>query len=42
MKLIGIKTSNCFLVSDNIEGKRYFHSQLDELLFVQRKRGYFK
>ncbi len=33
MKLIGIKTSNCFLVSDNIEGKRYFHSQLDELLF---------
>ncbi|MEC2062653.1 hypothetical protein [Bacillus inaquosorum] len=33
MKLIGIKTNNCFLVSDNIEGKRYFYSKLDELLF---------
>ncbi|WP_345806218.1 hypothetical protein [Bacillus subtilis] len=33
MKLIGIKTNNCFLVSDNIESKRYFNSQLDELLF---------
>ncbi|MER1274847.1 hypothetical protein RJD11_09825 [Bacillus velezensis] len=33
MKLIGIKTNNCFLVSDNIEGKKYFHSQLDELFF---------
>ncbi|APH36056.1 hypothetical protein [Bacillus velezensis] len=33
MKLIGIKTSNCFLVSDNIEGNKYFHSQLDELFF---------
>ncbi|AOL97893.1 hypothetical protein BS16045_02176 [Bacillus subtilis] len=33
MKLIGIKTNNCFLVSDNIESKRYFNSQLVELLF---------
>ncbi|WP_437132729.1 hypothetical protein [Bacillus atrophaeus] len=33
MKLIGIKTNNCFLVSDNIQGETYFHSQLKGLLF---------
>ncbi|MEH7552847.1 hypothetical protein [Bacillus altitudinis] len=37
MKLIGIKTNNCFLVSDNIQGETYFRSQLEGYLFDGEK-----
>ena len=33
MKIIGIKTNNCYLITDNIENKDYFTSTLGSLLF---------
>ncbi|MCY8565664.1 hypothetical protein [Bacillus sonorensis] len=36
-KLIGIKTKSHFLISDNVEGERYFYSRIKDLLFDGEK-----